>query len=137
VLGGGGRRPALCACSRRGEGTGGVTSGLGGFGRCSRSRGSAQTVATAGGQGTSTVAAMGGGGGARSGGRACAAARDQLPFLSDLRSSLGASGPTGRRLREARDRTTAKDRRSVEGVAPPPRIQGVPGVQGVGRRAAA
>jgi hypothetical protein len=136
VLGGGGRRPALCACFWRGAGASAVTSGLGGFGRCSRSRGSAQTVATAGGQGTRRWRPWGA---AEQGaeGRACAAARDRLPFLSDLRSSLGASGPTGRRPREARGRTTAKDRRSVEGVARPPRIQGVPGVQGVGRRAAA
>jgi hypothetical protein len=137
VLGGSGRRPALCACFRRGEGAVGVTSGLGGFGRCSQSRGSAQTGVTAGGQGTSTVAAMGGAAEQGAEGRVCAAARDRLPFLSDLRSSLGACGPTGRRPREACGRTTAKDRRSVEGVARPPRIQGVPGVQDVGKRAAA
>jgi hypothetical protein len=99
VPGGSGRRPELCARVRRGEGAGGVTSGLGGFGRCSWSLGSAQTGGNRGGQGTSTVAAMGGGGGgARHGGLAGAAARGPAPPFKRPAQLPRASGPTGRGL---------------------------------------
>jgi hypothetical protein len=76
----GGRRPALCACFRRGKGAVGVKSGLGGFGRCSQSCGSAQTVATAGGQGTRRWRPWGAAAEQGAEGRACAAARGRLPF---------------------------------------------------------